>query len=197
MVRNSVHVQMQRRIIQEARVKSIKIKHAFSPSFSEKLYDFSEKFHMVHFKAFNHAFEEWLFENRAEVEGEAAAFNGSREEILKKIKISARFYYRKKSKKAAKTAVPQVKPYIGLSVEFICMMDEFITEKIVRGKVIKKEMFAEFSFSHICQIDGELKTLKEKYDISGNDFKPTDIAKKFKKAFDNRFHMYYHTNTIV
>ena len=75
MVRNSVHVQIQRRIIQEARVKAIKIKHAFSPSFSEKLYDFSEKFHMAHFKVFNHVFEEWLFENRAEVDGEAAAFN--------------------------------------------------------------------------------------------------------------------------
>jgi len=197
MVRISAHIQHQKRLIHEARIEVKNIKHAFSPGFSKKLYDFSEKFHTTHFKVFNRLLEEWLLEHRAEVEDEVASFNGPREEILKKIKISARFYYRKKSKKEAKTTVPQVKPYIGLSSGFICIMDEFITGKILRGRVVKKTMFAEFSFSHVREIEGELKVLKEKYEVSGNVFKPVDIAKKFKKSFDNRFHMYYNTTAIA
>ena len=203
MVRISTHIQTQKRMIQDAKISMKRSKYAFSPAFSVKLYEFSERFHTTHFKVFNRRFEEWLLEHRDEVEDEMAhmqssGFYGSIKDVMQKIKVSARFYYCKKSKKAAKkgsASAPQVKPYIGLSAAFIRMMDEFVTNKIITGKVIKKEMFTEFSFSHVCEIKDELKGLKEKYDVSGNVFKPVDIAKKFKKAFDNRFHLYYNTNT--
>lgn len=198
MVRISLHRNNQKQIIKNAKIDVVKTKYNFSPLFSEKLYDFSEKNCTEHFKVFNTRFEEWLFENASMVDEEVSrirleGYKGTIDEIIKKIKISARFYYRKKSKKHAKDLNNEVteKPYIGLSSAFIMVMDEFITRELLKGCRLKKQMFIQFTFSHVTEIERELAVLKERYDENEYVFHPIDIAKKFKKSFDNRLYIYY------
>jgi hypothetical protein len=207
MVRISEHRKQHTHLIQRANIQVVKTKYNFSPIFSEKVYDFSEKNHREHFKVFNERFERWSAENKRVIEEEiaritSAGFCGSPDEVLQKIKVSARFYYRKKSKKEAKhkeVINGGPKPYVGLSSEFIQRMDEFITGMLLKGAgaVVKKRMFTEFTFTHVNEIEVEVGRLKEKYDAYGYVFVPLDIAKKFKKSFDNRWYVYYNMNTTT
>ena len=194
MVRISQHKQQQKKELKEANIKVKLHKYNFSPKFASMLYAFSEAHHKDHFKVFNKALAEWTQENHSKIEAEIERSAMDTDSMYEKIKISARFYYRKKSKNEKKEEVPKKKkPYIGLSQVFIIVMDEFIKNELLNNTVVnqkRKTTFAVFTQNHIQQIKDELKILKQKYDEASTDYEPREISKKIKKAFDNRFYIF-------
>jgi predicted naringenin-chalcone synthase len=100
MVRISKHKQAYKTELQEAKIVIPLNKYNFSQEFSDKLHEFSKDHHKDHFKVFNQALAEWTETNRNQIADEIryirkSGFDGKEEEIYQKIKISARFYYRK------------------------------------------------------------------------------------------------------
>jgi hypothetical protein len=207
MVRVSKHKEEYKSEIKAANIKIPLNKYNFSQEFAEMIHKFSEEHHKDHFKIFNAALEEWSKNNIAEINQEIehimkSGFNGTREEIEHKIKISARFYYRKKTKRTKKLEQikeqdPIKKPYIGLSHEFIKLMDEYIKNEIIKKteNIRRKTIFCTFTTTYVEDIKQELNILKEKYDTAEEVYKPEQIADKIKKAFENRFNALAHFNT--
>jgi hypothetical protein len=201
MVNKSTHKQKQQEELKQANCKIRMTKYNFSQRFGEQLYAFSEEHHKDHFKVFNKALEEWSKDHEQEIADEInaiqrAGFTGTPEDIMDKIKISARFYYRKKSKREEKHPKKKEKqPYIGLSKQFIIQIDEYIKDVLISSKDAKrfnrKEAFDKFTSSHIENIKCELAELKSKYDEEEAEYNPKEIANKFKKAFENRYYTYF------
>jgi hypothetical protein len=217
MVRILKHKQEYKTELQEANIMVHQNKYNFSKEFAEKLYKFSEEHHKDHFKTFNKALAEWMETQSREIATEIAyikesGFDGPETDIYQKIKISARFYYRKKTKreKANPKTKKEKKPYIGLSNEFIFRMDEYIKGELLQHfscnqqqhyihqdinmnkSKKRKTLFAEFTQANISHIQTELICLKDKYDEEDVSYEPTQIADKFKKAFENRFYTFAH-----
>ena len=203
MVRVSKHKEAYKSEIKAANIKIPLNKYNFSQEFAEMIHKFSEEHHKDHFKIFNAALEEWTTNNKETINEEIeyimkSGFNGTREEIEHKIKISARFYYRKKTKRTKKLEQiekePTKKPYIGLSNTFIKLMDEYIKNEIIKNaaNIRRKTIFCTFTTSYIENIKEELNTLKEKYGTAEEVYEPAQIADKIKKAFDNRFNTLIH-----
>lgn len=221
MVRISQHKQQQKE-----ELKGIKIrpnKYNFSPKFTEKIHRFSEEHHKDYFKTFNRELEIWSIEHKDDIASEIisikmAGFEGTDYEIVQKIKISARFYYRKKSKKEQNEKLKkkqespkesnespkesnenqkikknkEKKPYIGLSQPFIICMDEYIKDELLRDaeNIKRKAMFSNFTSINIESIKSELEVLREKYYEGDVAYEPKEIAEKIKKAFENRFYTF-------
>jgi len=223
MVRISKHGEKYKSEIKAANIKISLNKYNFSQEFAERIHKFSEEHHKDHFKTFNVALEEWSTNNKEIIEKEIeyitkTGFDGKREEIEHKIKISARFYYRKKEKREKKIKQQQLenkeendkdsnqsnnqqkqrkqrkKPYIGLSQTFIQVMDEYIKNEILKNasNIKIKKIFAEFTQLHIEDIKEELNILKIKYDDVDEVYEPMQIADKIKKAFENRYNIFVH-----
>ena len=186
MVRISLHKQQQKQELKDANIKISKGKYNFSPEFAEELYKFSESHHKDHFKIFNAELQNWMSIHQEAIENEIIRMKtaGAPGDIYDKIKISARFYYRKKSKKAP--IVTEKQPYMGLSQEFIQTMDEYIKEVLLQNaeNIKRKMIFSEFTETHLEDINEELRRLKQKYGT----YEPVKIAQKIKKSFDNRFY---------
>lgn len=188
-------------------------KYMFTPEFSEKIHTFSEKHYKESLHEFRVSWKSWISTriNAEAIETEIEkmrlqGYTGTTEDVYKKMLISARFYYRKKSKKAAKSthstssaatdSIPKKKAYIRLSIEFIQLMDTFISQTILqmhkntnKVKFSQKLLFDTFTREHMKEINQELSILKEKYE-SAEDivFVPSDIAIKFAKTFQNRIY---------
>lgn len=186
-------------------------KYIFSPEFSKKIHDFSEKHSNEPLKKFKISWTYWTTEHKPDIQEEmnkmrTQKYLDSDEMILKNMFISARYYYRKKMFKQNKLKEQKQienhiqkkektnkKPYIGLSSEFICLMDETIKKQILQEskqntiiKLNKKQLFSEFTIQHLNEIHKELGILKEKYDTESILFDPLEISQKIKKTFQNR-----------
>lgn len=197
MVRISKHKQAITTELKSYNIKTTLSKYNFSESFAKLLHNFSEVHHKDHFKIFNSELEKWSAANARLIEKEiemmrTAGYDGTDEEIMSKIKISARFYYRKKSKRETnhpKSQEPKkAKAYIGLSESFIIMMDEFVKTQLLINEIRRKDAFGDFTKTHLDHIKEELKILKTKYFESGVEYEPPQIADKIKKAFGNRYY---------
>ena len=189
-------------------------KYMFSSDFAEKIHEFSEKHYKEGLREFRSSWSSWISlpETILFIKNEIAllrtqGYTGEIDDIYKKIQISARFYYRKKMKTTDKRKskphnnIRKKKAYIGLSQEFINNIDTYIraallnthSKKYINDTVIvkinQKTTFIKFIREHIQEIHVELETLKDKYCATNNEFIPTSIADKFKKAFQNRFHV--------
>ena len=203
MVHTSKHKKQNQEELKKSQCKIKLSKYSFTPDFAADLHAFSEEHHEDHFKVFNKALEEWSTTHKPNIEKEienifGMGFTGTKEDIMDKIKISARFYYRKKSKLAARqesqtqSKKKEKKPYIGLSKSFIIKIDEYIkTELISKSDFNRKAAFETFTESHLEDITKELSVLKAKYDEEKEAYAPVEIATKFKKAFENRYYTYF------
>ena len=186
-------------------------KYMFSPNFAEKIHEFSEKHYKEGLREFRASWSSWISlpEIILFIENEIAllktqGYTGKIDDIYKKIQISARFYYRKKMKTSKPVNchnIPRKKAYIGLSQDFINNIDTYIKDALLNAhskkyindtvivKINQKTTFTRFIREHIEEIHMELEILKDKYRATNNEFIPTSIADKFKKAFQNRFHV--------
>ena len=183
-------------------------KYMFTPEFSEKIHTFSQNHHKEALREFRISWKSWISTPiiADAIEKEIATmqshgYTGTREDVYKKMLISARFYYRKKSKKEAKTntqdANKKCKAYIRLSYECINMMDTFIRQTILQMhnnnsdkiKINHTQLFDTFAREHKEEINRELGILKQRYETAETEFIPLDIANKFTKTFQNRIYI--------
>jgi hypothetical protein len=220
MVNISQHKTEQKKALAKANIKLQMAKQIFSEEFSSVLHEFSKTHYNESLKTFRQSWQEWISTTgiqtkmRNEIERiKKNNFIGTDEEITQKIYTSARFYYRKKDKRAKKLATisqeeisqkpvkSKSKPYIGLSKTFIQFIDETIKNKILEQsveltrtmtiKLDQKQEFQTFTKTHINEISAEFGKLKIKYDELEEAFVPKEIASKLKKAYQNRFYSIY------
>jgi len=220
MVNISQHKTEQKKALAKTNIKLQMAKQIFSDEFSKVLHVFSKEHYEEPLKTFRQSWQAWISMNdiqtklRTEIERmRTNNFTGTDEEIMQKIYTSARFYYRKKAKRAKKLASdsketetdqstnekPKSKPYIGFSKEFIQLMDNEIKDKILQKaetddtvqtaiKLNQKEAFHTFTTSYVTKISEEFGKLKQKYDELEESFVAKEIAHKLKKAYQNRFY---------
>jgi hypothetical protein len=214
MVNISQHKTLQKKELQNTNIKFQLTKYAFSDEFSHEIHAFSKEHYQEPLKVFKESWQTWISipDIQTAIQNEIAFikskhFSGTDDDIMQKIYISARFYYRKKEKKEKKIMDTIVdhddlnhkqKLYIGFSQGFIQFMDTYIQKQIVSAshnkdiiKISQKESFQQFTLTHISEIKNELFILKEKYDALEQDFVSLDIAQKIKKAYQNRFYTIY------
>ena len=219
MVNISQHKAQQKKELAKTNIKLQMAKQIFSEEFSKVLHEFSKLHYEEPLKTFRESWKAWMSTNDIqtkmirEIERmKTNNFIGTDEEITQKIYTSARFYYRKKEKRAKKLAseskeqqepnekpIPKSKPYIGFSKEFIQLMDNEIKDKILQKadadetiktaiKLNQKQAFHTFTSAHVNDISAEFGKLKIKYDELDERFVAKDIANKLKKAYQNRFY---------
>jgi hypothetical protein len=216
MVNISQHKAQQKKELAKTNIKLQMAKQIFSDEFSKVLHAFSKEHYEEPLKTFRESWKAWTSTNdiqtkmRTEIERmRRNNFTGTDEEITHKIYTSARFYYRKKEKRAKKLASdekpqspsinPKPKPYIGFSKEFIQLMDNEIKTKILQTadtddtiktaiKLNQKQALHTFTTSHVNEISEEFGKLKAKYDELDVCFVAKEIAHKLKKAYQNRFY---------
>jgi hypothetical protein len=216
MVNVSQHKTEQKKELAKTNIKLQMAKQIFSEEFSQVLHKFSKEHYEEPLKTFRQSWTTWISENdiqkkmRTEIERmRTNNFSGTDEEITQKIYTSARFYYRKKEKRAKKLAEDskeqqkekKPKPYIGFSKEFIQLMDNEIKTKILQKadtddtkkteaiiKMNQKQAFHTFTLAHVNEISLEFGRLKIKYDELEEIYVAKEIAHKLKKAYQNRFY---------
>jgi hypothetical protein len=213
MVNISQHKTQQKKELAKTNIKLQMAKQIFSDEFSKELHKFSKEHYEEPLKQFRESWKAWISINdiqmkiRREIERmRTNNFIGTDEEITHKIYTSARFYYRKKEKRAKKLAEitkeqeeKKPKPYIGFSKEFIQLMDNDIKTKILQKtdtddtikaiiKLNQKQAFQTFTSAHVNEISVEFGKLKAKYDELEELFIAKEIAHKLKKAYQNRFY---------
>ena len=216
MVNVSLNKKNQRKELEKMNIKLELSKQLFSQEFSTILHDFSKAHHEEKIKEFRKSWNAFITneEIQEKIKQEMVYmreknYSGTDEEIMKKIYISARFYYRKKMKKQQEDEdnsqdqeqeqpnqeQKQKKPYIGFTKEFIGLMDKNITEIMKESreqnnaiKISQKECFQKFTIGHIKEIKEELYILTERYDELDEAYDSQEIANKLKKAYQNRFY---------
>jgi hypothetical protein len=218
MVNISKHKTEQKKELAKANIKLQMAKQIFSEEFSKELHKFSKDHYEESLKQFRQSWQAWIsitdiqMKMRTEIERmRINNFTGTDEEIKQKIYTSARFYYRKKEKRAKKLVEnlkqqettqekkPNPKPYIGFSKEFIKLMDNEIKDKILQEaesvnnikttiKLNQKQAFHAFTTAHVTEISQEFGKLKIKYDELDEIYIAKEIADKLKKAYQNRFY---------
>jgi hypothetical protein len=213
MVNKSEHKTKQRQALTNINIRLQMAKQIFSEDFSHILHTFSKEHSKETLKIFKQSWQTWIKipEIEAKIREEIARieanhFVGTEEDIIEKMYISARFYYRKKEKRQRKIQEKakedqdqednhKKKPYIGFSQEFIQLMDNEIKNMILQikdetgpVKINQKQLMNTFTVKHIMEISKELGELKQKYDQEGAAFVSTEIAYKMKKAFQNRYY---------
>jgi len=220
MVNISQHKTEQKKELAKTNIKLQMAKQIFSEEFSKVLHNFSKAHYEEPLKTFRQSWTTWISTNdiqtklRTEIERmRTNNFTGTDEEIMQKIYTSARFYYRKKEKRAKKLAEDskeekqeektnkpsKPKPYIGFSKEFIQLMDNEIKTKILQKadtddttktaiKLNQKQALHTFTTAHVNEISEEFGKLKTKYDELEERFIAKEIAHKLKKAYQNRFY---------
>jgi hypothetical protein len=158
MVNISLHKTQQKKELAKTNIKLQLAKQIFSEEFSKELHKFSKDHYEESLKTFRQSWQAWISINdiqtkmTREIERmRTNNFTGTDEDIRQKIYTSARFYYRKKEKRAKKLAEDskdqdqdqdqdqeqqeqksKSKPYIGFSKEFIQLMDNEIKDKILK-----------------------------------------------------------------
>jgi hypothetical protein len=215
MVNISQHKTAQKKDLEKTNIKLQLAKQIFSEEFSKLLHDFSKEHCEEPLKVFRQSWKSWIEISDMKIKIKLEIdrimennFVGTKDEIIKKIYTSARFYYRKKEKREKKIknteteSENQKKPYIGFTKEFIQLIDNEIKNKILQTadsnndntknqdiiKIDQKEAFHNFITSHISEINNELGQLKTKYDDYDEEFVAKNIAHKLKKAYQNRFY---------
>ena len=186
----------QREEIKNAKkLKIVKQKHTFSESFANILHEFSKKHSTEKLKEFRNSWNEWIQREdiKTKIQQELDMNQEiTEEEIIKKIHISARFYYRKKSKRVEKPRNKKI--YIRFSTEFIVLIDETIKNLMFSQsqkdnvQLYQPEILRMFTLGHIDEMRNEFRLLKNKYDSSDEKFIPSEIVTKLKKTFNNRYY---------
>ena len=173
----------------------------FSESFARLVHQFSKAHAGEGLKEFRTSYEEWIQEDEIQNAIRREITNNQKEteeQIMKKIHISARFYYRKKTKRESKESNQkqnQKQTYIRFSKEFLKMIDKEIYKVMMaqedNTKLCQSKVMETFTLGHIEDIRQEFKIMKEKYEKMSQEYIPTEITHKFKKTFNNRYYILF------
>jgi hypothetical protein len=155
-------------------------RYKFTDEFTEVLCEFSKIHQYDDVKTFKEAWTTWVEEHTDIVEDEISRLNrsGYNNDILKKMFVSARYYYRKKDLSKSTEQKPRGK-YISVSQEMLIEMDKYIQEN---PSIQPKIGFENFCNSNVELIKSEVKKL---YKSGITDVQ--EIKKKVKKTYNNRY----------
>jgi hypothetical protein len=154
-------------------------RYKFRQDFLDVLVEFSRVHQYDAVKEFKEAFETFCENNKEIIEKETTYLTdtGYSGDIIKKIYISARYYFKNKDYKPQETK--QRRKYISQDKDFIYSIDEHVL-KAIRNKDKPAKAYGEFMDNHEGLIDTEKNRLQE--------FLDTDEAiGKIKKTYKNRY----------
>ena len=182
----------------------IQSKYMFSESFARLVHEFSKAHAGEGLKEFRKSYEEWIQQDEIQNAIRREMMSNQKEteeQIMKKIHISARFYYRKKTKRESKESKEsnqnqnQKQAYIRFSKGFLKMIDKEIHKVMMaqedNTKLCQSKVMETFTLGHIEDIRQEFKIMKEKYEKMSQEYIPTEITHKFKKTFNNRYYILF------
>jgi hypothetical protein len=169
---------------------NIKIyRYKFSNEFIEELYKFSKIHQYDNRKDFKEAWELWVDENSTIIFQESTRLIDLRYDgdILNKMFMSARYYFRKKGTEKKE---PRLRcTYIGIQKELLDAMDNHIKTNFDKSWYKPSTGFTEFCKEHIQLLKQEIELLI-KYSIVSSD----EIKNKVKKTYKNRYFMIINKN---
>ena len=152
--------------------------------FRQECLDILVEFSRIHqydaAKEFKEAFETFCDNNKELIQTETTYLNdaGYSGDVIKKMYISSRYYFKNKDYKPQETK--QRRKYISQDKDFIYSIDEHVANSI-RNKEKPEKAYGEFMDIHQSLIDIEKNRLKK--------FLDTDeaIKGKIKKTYKNRY----------
>ena len=164
-------------------------RYKFRDGFTEELYKFS-KIHQYDDRTdFKEAWELWIEENSNLILDESKRLTdlGYQGDILNKMFTSARYYFRKKG---TEKKAPQLRcTYIGTQKELLDAMDNHISVNVNNSSFKPSSGFTEFCKTHADLLQQEIGLL-----IRFNIIDSTEIKKKIKKTYKNRYFMIINKN---
>jgi hypothetical protein len=153
-------------------------KHCFSKECTKELEYFATLHKHDDRKTFKEAWQKWCNTNHEIINQECVANN--RTDVLEKMFVSVRYYYRKKSD-AKKEKKPRRK-YVSLDPHFLAIMDKHLYSMIcnnMNNKTMVSDTVPAYAFNTFCeQHTRDIDTYCENIDNN-----------KLKKTFKNRYHM--------
>ena len=154
----------------------------FRQEFLDTLVEFSRIHQYDAAKDFKEAFETFC-DNKKEVINDETNYlktSGYDGDVIKKMFISARYYFKNKDYKPQETK--QRRKYITQDKEFMYSMDEHVICSI-RNKEKPAKAYNRFKDNHPELIDNEKERLKEFLDTDDK------ITGKIKKTYKNRYYI--------
>jgi len=161
--------------------------------FSNEIVEILDAFSKLHKhtcqKEYKEKWDEWLIENKEEIDKEserllALGYEGN---IKEKMYKSARYYFRKKSEEKKEPA--KRKKYKAVDREIIDSMDIHIQRNIDTDEYSPANGFDNFSKLYEELINIEIKNFKE-----NTDYSLEEIKQKIKKTYKNRYFQYTRNN---
>jgi hypothetical protein len=164
-------------------------RYKLTDSFIEELYKFSKIHQYDDRKDFKEAWELWIEDNSIIILEESTRLSdlGYDGDILHKMFTSARYYFRKKG---TEKKAPRVRcTYIGIQKELLDAMDNHISVNVNNSWFKPSSGFTEFCKTHVELLQQEIELL-----IKFNIIDSTEIRKKIKKTYKNRYFMIINKN---
>jgi len=157
----------------------------FTPEFDSMLASFSSPFKYNNDrKEFKDAFQHWMVQNESSVTRETARLTELKYEgdILNKMFVSARYYYRKRT--STRVNPKKRRCYKAVGSLLIQAIDNHITASLKKEQVKYKpsDAFVEFSLENSLIVEEELA--RQGFSES------TDKESRIKKAFKNRCYLH-------
>lgn len=157
-------------------------RYKFSDEFIDELYNFSKIHQYDHRKDFKEAWELWIEDNSSLILQESTRLIdiGYEGDILNKMFISARYYFRKKGTEKKE---PRMRcTYVGIHKELLDAMDNHISMNLNQSWYKPSSGFKDFCKENMDLLQQEVDLLV-KYKI----IDPNEIKNKIKKTYKNRY----------
>ena len=157
-------------------------RYKFRQDFLDVLVEFSRVHQYDAVKEFKEAFETFCENNTELIQTETTYLNdtGYSGDVIKKMYISSRYYFKNKDYKPQETK--QRRKYITQDKDFILLIDEHVICSI-RNKEKPAKAYNRFKDNHSELIDNETNRLKEFLDTGDK------IKGKIKKTYKNRYYI--------
>jgi endo-alpha-1,4-polygalactosaminidase (GH114 family) len=165
--------------------KKLIFRYKFSDDFAEQLYEFSKIHQYDERLTYKEAWALWIEENKDLITNETKRLNelGYEGNILEKMFISSRYYFRKKSTEKRKQQSRQC--YIRVSQCLLNKMDEHILKILPNG--ITETMKPSTSFIEFCEKNVDILEEEVKLLLGKGMKEPSEIKDKIKKTYKNRY----------
>lgn len=161
-----------------------------SPDIVEELSYFSKLHQFDDRKVYKDAWKLWIEEKRDEIMRETNRLRsiGYKGDVINKLYISARYYYKKVPNNTSKNNIKEKqkprKKYVSCTLEMIALMDEFLKENNKHPPKDGFKLFMEEK-KNLPVFLQQIEELENKHN-----FTKDDINSKIKKTYKNRYYLY-------
>lgn len=164
----------------EAPIKLKQHKFDFSHDCIEELEYFAQLHKFDERKQFKEAWGKWVEANQSLINAEKNRASDYDGDIVEKMFVSVRYYFRKKALKAAVEAPKQRKKYVSLDRNFLATIDKYLFELIqecLNEKTMISDTVPAYAYDLFCEQNIHIIEQLNCSDI------------KLKKTFKNRYYM--------